>query len=97
MVPPDIVHMIAKQFPSTTDKNTVLELIKSQFAVPESVLVGPVQFSRAMLVLSNGNIDSIRELAAPPHDSRDIVCLADRISKTPGDYFRQPFNFEDCG
>ena len=90
VVPEDISSRIRKDFGYFSRAIEAQELIEwIHFNRP--INVGSSQFSRAALVIANGDIRKLKELAQSPQDPRDVILQAVRISDT-GRSFNMPFS-----
>lgn len=93
-LPPDIEKKINKLFSSEKDRVKASELILSLWAEPLNV--GPAQLARAILTISNGDLDKIIEIKKDYYgDPRDVLMIAESRLGNPGHYFIQPFKDDD--
>jgi hypothetical protein len=90
-MPIDIINKIHELFPASNDQLQVKELIGQVYR--SSLNVGADQLARAILVLSDGQIDKIKNIIACDFygDPRDVIMEADAKLGNPGHYFIHAF------
>ncbi|AIM37863.1 hypothetical protein KO02_15090 [Sphingobacterium sp. ML3W] len=91
LLPEDINTRISQLFPSSTDRQRVIELLKSLWVTPLNV--GADQLARSILVLSDGQLSEVEHIFLTHFsgDPRDIIIQAESKIGNPGYYFNQPF------
>jgi len=92
-IPLDIVEKIKAMYPSISEQSEVEAFIFSFWTM--NLNVGPAQLARAVLHLSKGNIDTIRNIAQTNFygDPRDLIVIANGKpgEHSAGSYFNEPF------
>ncbi len=92
-MPEDILKMLRKLFPDLPDQQETESFIQSLWQIPLNV--GPEQLARAVLHLSDGNIDELRRIKNSEFfgDPRDLIMMANEKPdhRGAGEYFIEPF------
>lgn len=89
-LPQDITNKINTLFTLEANRLQATQLLEALWT--ESLTVGPAQLARSILILSNGDLQKLRELKKSYRgDPRDIIMEAEGVLGNPGHYFIEPF------
>lgn len=87
-LPTDIERKVCELFPADSDRNEVMQLIAGIYDGDWGV--GKDQLTRALLVLSEGKPDKLKE-RTKNMEPRDLIMEAEFKLGNPGHYFLTPF------
>ena len=89
-LPQDIEARILADFPDETTRDSVQESLER--LQDETLNVGPLQLTRAILVLADGDYSEFLELRRTFRgDPRDVLMEAKAVLRDPGRWFTEPF------
>jgi len=88
-VPLDIQKMIEKYF-NESECADAKAFIRNYLSQNHPILI---QSSRAVIYLSDGDLDKMKRLASYEIDPRDLIVMGDEKAGNPKDYFRTPFEY----
>ena len=88
-VPDDILRKVTEQYGYFKEGDLAQELVEK--VMQRSLNVGEAQFCRAILILSNGDLEELKVLSNIPEDPRDTLVKANGATNGKYGYFFEPF------
>lgn len=88
---PDIAKKVTALFTNPNDAKEVTSLLLSLSSLPLNV--GKDQLARSILILSDGNLDTLRKIFSSGFfgDPRDVIMIAEAKNGYPNQYGDFPF------
>ena len=93
-IPTDILRKLEADYVFSNDFKTALEIIA--FIRQDTLNVGWIQLSRAVILIANGDIKKMKEIVDSRYhgDPRDVLMESMGLSNNTNNYGLIPFEFE---